>query len=248
MPHMSFRERLLHFAKNAVDYTKWTLVIGAGNIKSNAKKTGGWSEESVFRMRRAPVKWEHGEWKEVDVTEGLGLPGPPVMVPKFVRDKEKGFAYDLPGPLKKPDKFDRAHVQTLARRATAARAGNCQEHAAVAYGWLYEHARFISGWTYISVPDHAFVVLNRADSVSMEKTKAFHWGPDSVLCDPWGGFVCTHAQLMRAEGQTEFFLEGHRDEDDMSFADIQKWIRDNDAEVHAQDWRMYMRFDSPKFF
>ncbi|WP_106092151.1 hypothetical protein [Enhygromyxa salina] len=244
---MTFRERLLHFAKNAVDYTKWTLVIGASNIESNVEKTGGWSQESVLRMRRAPVKWVHGEWQNVDIGPELGM-NQPVVVPQLVRDKDKGFVYDLPGPLKKPDKFDRAHVQTLARRATAARTGNCQEHAAVAYGWLYEHARFVSSWTYISVPDHAFVVLNRNDTESMGKTKAFHWGAEAVLCDPWGGFVCTQPQLMRAQGETEYALEGHRDEQDMSFAAIQKWICDHDAEVHAQEWRMYMRFDSPKFY
>lgn len=243
----TLKQRILHFAKNALRHTKYTLVIGAGNIESHSSKTGNFNKEALLRMRSQPVKWERGEWRDVDIGKDLGIPS--LVVPQFVRGEELGFSYDLPKSLPKPKTFDRSYIQTLARRATAARAGNCQENAAVAYGWLFEKARFITNFAYISVPDHAFVVMNRADSSSLTKaTKAKNWGADAVICDPWGGFVCTQPQVMAAKGTTEQILVDHRTEVDMSVADIQKWIRDHDAECHVEEWRMYMQFDPPKFF
>jgi hypothetical protein len=75
-------------------------------------------------------------------------------------------------------------------RADAAKAehvgcGNCGESAALAFMYLYDrHVHpldFMAGQNV----DHAFVVIGRL--ASSDEAKPDSWGPDAVVCDPWGG-------------------------------------------------------------
>jgi hypothetical protein len=44
--------------------------------------------------------------------------------------------------------------------------------------------------------DHAFVVIGRAASSKAADYKT--WGPDAVVCDPWGGVVCAASEIPKS--------------------------------------------------
>jgi hypothetical protein len=170
---------VVSWARTAFTHTKRTLVIGAGNNPQRVRETGGLSREYVIRQRHEPGEWQSegdGHWT-------LSAPG----------------ARLLSGPDR------RENVREWAKRGEDTRAGNCGVHAAVAFEYLAEKSSLCGMISYAMLNnpgDHCFVVLNR-DTANAGTVPA-QWGGEAVICDPWGGFVCTQPQLI---GETGASLE-----------------------------------------
>lgn len=84
--------------------------------------------------------------------------------------------------------FGKDYYPTLRQIAHAAKrmgAGNCGEHAAVAFVYLHEAWRIkpLDYMTYERPGDHAFVVIGR-DGRS-QPSDYHNWGQEAVVCDPW---------------------------------------------------------------
>lgn len=176
------------WARTAFDYTKGTLVIGAGNQPQRVDETDGLSATYVNRLRRQPGAWQ--------------------------RTRAGGWEFEEPqvrAPLSGRTTVER--YKMAAARARAYRAGNCGEHAAVAFEYLIEHAPAECGliaYAKCKRPgDHCFVWVDVAS------------GPDAVICDAWGGFVCTVGQLNAQVGGSHHVARGTDPED---VARVQRYI------------------------
>ena len=177
------------WARTAYHHAKVTLVIGANNNPANLKRTGKWSDVMVTAGRRKRHWWvkQDNHW-----------------VPMTAKTR-----YDYGGAD--------AHERELkvAERASEYRAGNCGEHAAVVYAFLYERAAnigYVSRFACDKPGDHAFVVINRRPLPGGKQFAAF-WGPDSIVVDPWWGVICSGSDLAAANGGCLFAEEGINPED-----------------------------------
>ena len=222
----------MQWAKRALIYTKGVVVIGASNIKSQVEHTGGWAEQTMQRSRL------NGQWKKGRFEENiLKMPGfSDIKLPdKFVDDPGHGkWHYILGGLIPLSDDW-RENARNLSHRAHAARAGNCQEQASVAFEFLDHNAGSLGTFALMSVPDHAFVVIGR--ETSSETTASSKWGAQSIILDPWGGYVCTHAQLI-AENEIVEFSWG-REHCDMSISGVKHWINKHPTTLLCEQSRLY---------
>jgi hypothetical protein len=87
----------------------------------------------------------------------------------------------------------------VARNASNACAGNCQEHAAVAFVYLMN--RGVKPIEIVSVPNHAFVVVGRGVKPSETGDIGFPngWADYCWISDPWRGRVIQGKQLWTYE-------------------------------------------------
>ncbi len=144
------------------------------NQPSRVTQTGGLSSSYVNRLRSQEGQWirnGNGRWTF----------------------QESQVRFALIGTT-------RQKIGMSAERAKAYRAGNCGEHAAVAFEYLAENASLCGHISYVKCKptgDHAFVVLNR-EAVAGDNTVTV--GDNGVVCDPWGGYVCTGAELNAEAG------------------------------------------------
>lgn len=72
-------------------------------------------------------------------------------------------------------------IRLLADIAVRAKAGNCQEMAAVAFLFLLE--KHIFPIELVSVPKHTFVIIGRNPETSLDLPES--WNKEAVICDPW---------------------------------------------------------------
>ena len=75
-----------------------------------------------------------------------------------------------------------AIIKLLANVAKEAKAGNCQEMAAVAFLFLMEQG--IRPIEIVYSPAHTFVVIGRNPGSLINELES--WGENTVICDPWG--------------------------------------------------------------
>jgi len=223
----------LQWAKRALQHTKTMLPIGSANIDAQVKHTGGYSTEAVMRARFEPGEWRRGRMEQQTVF-GIQLP-----LPVFVPDKKSPNWHYIPGKRYELSTYDWSrNISDMNKRAREAGAGNCQEHAAVAFSFLDEWAGFLHIFSFVTVPDHAFVVINRDTKNDGSSSKM--WGNESILCDAWGSFVCTHAQLLAEDDSSEMVMGRRPDiEKDLPISGVKKWINKHPAEVRHEKWRLY---------
>jgi peptidoglycan hydrolase-like protein with peptidoglycan-binding domain len=74
-------------------------------------------------------------------------------------------------------------VRLVAEGAKKNKCGNCGENSALAFMWLYDQGVRPIDWMNLAEADHAFVVIGRKPG---KATDWKGWGPDAVVCDPWG--------------------------------------------------------------
>ena len=139
-----YEDNLLQ-AKQAYDYTKGKLTIGASNKWSDMITSLGAAQMCVRTIRRM----------------GTDVPLP-------------AHAGKVP-----------THLRAAAYKAEAAGCGNCGEHAAVAFMYLYNKSQFPVEVMQGSNVDHLFVVLGRDAAGDVDKPGK--WGEKAVICDPWNG-------------------------------------------------------------
>ncbi len=197
---------MLSWAVTAFKHTRVTLVIGMSNQPYRKAQTGGWSSHMVNGLRT-----EEGAW----IKAGSG---------KWVHQASgEKFTYDANTTI------DR--IRQVATRAATFRAGNCGEHANVAFVYLIDNARndprFLVSRMTLSDGDHGFLVLNR--DTNKDGKNPGEWGDNSMILDVWGRFVCTHAQLMSAGGQAELV-----DIDTENVALVQNYIKHHHAKIMCE--------------
>ena len=178
----------------------WTLVIGMSNQPSRVEETGGWSKTSTLLARRKSHQWVKRDQHWV------------MTAPRA--------KYETEG--------DTTHEKTLdrAKRAAQYRAGNCGEHAAVVYAYLWEKARdkrigLVSRVSCKKPGDHAFVVIGR-DPFGDGSVNS--WGPAAVVVDAWGRCVCDG---LAVAGETGEYWEGEEE----GIVRIQEYINHYDTRV-----------------
>ena len=193
------------WATTAFRRVKVSLVIGMSNQPARVEETGGWSKIATATARKAH-HWEKtrgGSWKMV-----------------------------FDGKHTKTGVNQHARLLVTADIAEAARGGNCGEHAAVAYAWLFKHAMNKGvGWvSRVSVKkpgDHAFVVLNRDRS----KKGVAGFNRNTLVIDAWGGFVCTGKDLVDVTGNAIMRAAGVDRED---VARVQDYIQYYDCYTRCE--------------
>ena len=95
-------------------------------------------------------------------------------------------------------KWSVCEIRTLATYARAAHAGNCGEHAAVAFIYLYDRMiRPIDIMSRVNA-DHQFVVIGREKGIAH---KLSTWGGGAVVCDPWMRRVYLANEINRVMGK-----------------------------------------------
>ncbi|MFO0757763.1 MAG: hypothetical protein U0359_14810 [Byssovorax sp.] len=194
---------MLSWAVTAFKHTRVTLVIGMSNQPYRKAQTGGWSSHMVNALRT-----EEGSW----IKSGTGKWVYQASTTKHVHDGSTTIE----------------RIRQTATRAATFRAGNCGEHASVAFIYLVDNARcdprFLISRMTLTDGDHGFLVLNR--DISKDGTKPAEWGDGAIILDVWGRFVCTHAQLMSAAGVAELV-----DIDTDNVALVQNYIKHHNAKV-----------------
>lgn len=189
------------WAATAFKHTRVTLVIGMSNQPYRKAQTGGWSNHMVNALRT-----EEGSW--VKNQQG-----------KWVHTASKTkFNYHATSSLDQ--------IRKVATRAASFRAGNCGEHANVAFIYLIDNAKgdFLVSRMTLTDGDHGFLVLNR--DTAKDGTKPAEWGDNSIILDVWGRFICTHAQLMAAAGEALLV-----DIDQQNVQLVQNYIKHHHAKV-----------------
>jgi hypothetical protein len=77
-------------------------------------------------------------------------------------------------------------IQLLADIAHRARAGNCQEMAAVAF--LYLKERNVAPIEMVSIPKHTYIIVGRSPKTPINCHE--DWNDEAVICDPWDRDTC----------------------------------------------------------
>ena len=192
------------WGRTAYRHATTTLVIGMSNQPYRVKETGGWSKTSTLLVRRQPHQW---------VKNG------------------SNWVLDTPKNARQVDKSKTTHEGMLeaAQRAAQYRAGNCAEHAAVAYAYLYEKARgsgigLVSRVSCKKPGDHAFVVIGRDPKGDGSVAS---WGAKAVIVDAWGRFVCYGSDIVGTSGK---FIAG----EDINVQGVQEYIKANDAYIRCE--------------
>ncbi len=156
-----------YWGRTAYHWAKSTLVIGMGNKPERVEATGNWSKISTALTRKGTHSWVKKDKHWV------------LVAPKDARFRPQG---------------ENRHEKELdiSRHASEFRAGNCGEHAAVAYSYLWEHAGgselgLVSRVNCKKPGDHAFIVIGRDPNGDGSVAS---WGPESLVIDPWGDLIC----------------------------------------------------------
>ncbi len=102
----------------------------------------------------------------------------------LIREK-KDFDRHVEATLKLPlHSMEEKHlliIRLLADVAERAKAGNCQEMAAVAF--LFLLAKGIFPIELVSVKNHTFVIVGRDSKTPIDTPE--EWNKEAVICDPW---------------------------------------------------------------
>jgi hypothetical protein len=226
------RLQKLEWAKRALRHTKTMLPIGSANIAAQIEHTGGYATDAINRARFEPGKWVRGNFEQT--IAGIRLPQP-----VFVPNKTGRTWRYVPGKEYEYYPWDwEKNISDMTQRGRAAGAGNCGEHAAVAFSFLDDWAGFLHIFSFVTVPGHAFVVINR--DTTNKGSSSQMWGNESILCDPWAGFVCTHPQLM-AEDDSNKMVMGRRPDiaSDLPISVVKKMINTSIATICYEKWRLY---------
>lgn len=176
-------ETCIEAAKKAVEYTRRTLYIGSDNnlrreVSEFVDTVSGLAESGLARAAGAM-----GLASAVGGAVGSSLASHAQRHKAVVETKNRHDAYGTPGhgmewPL---------YIDYCAHVAEETHAGNCGEHAAVAFKHLmnfFEEAWPIDFMQFVG-KDHNFVILNRSDEIPIENFE--EWSKNAVVCDPWKG-------------------------------------------------------------
>ena len=89
-------------------------------------------------------------------------------------------------PPKRPEDWE-PFILASSRIALDAHAGNCGEHASVAFLYLRDNAKDARPIEFMEFDDrsHTFVIINRPQEIPIENFR--DWSGRAVLCDPWKG-------------------------------------------------------------
>lgn len=215
----------LTWALTAFRHAKWSLVIGAGNRPQRVEETDGLSKETVRRIRGKDTEWEKQGWRK----DAKGK-WRPKWVQQLPSKKHKIYTAQFRGSA-----HERAYQ--IADRAMEFGAGNCGEHARVAYKYLCENIPDDEIKAYIDnvllckcrgKGDHAFVVIGALTRDGIVRlTSSDPKKGDAIICDPWGGFVCTAQDLKLASGKhsTKIFGYYGMAEEESNIKRVQQYIK-----------------------
>ena len=153
--------KAMELGKAAYAFTLDALKIGAANRQSN------------------PLA--HVNWEEVGGVE----------VPVFTR-RQQSYAYQCVNGMRalrkeivdadaKMTDIEKELFRGLLAHQT--RCGNCAEHAAMAFAWLYVNGHFPVEVLEVTGGDHAFCVLNRDGATDPAKPES--WNAEAVYIDAW---------------------------------------------------------------
>jgi hypothetical protein len=169
----------LEAAKKAVEYTRGILHIGSDNnwrrytIEDPVIMTG--LVLSGFVLAAAPALLA------IDV--GYGLSGQAERHRAVADTKTRHDALGTP----KQGRDWHWYIEYCASVSEETHAGNCGEHAAVAFMYLknqFREVRPIDFMDYLH-KNHNFVILNRPGNIPIERFD--EWSTEAVVCDPWRG-------------------------------------------------------------
>lgn len=109
-----------------------------------------------------------------------------VRVPAFRENLGRRFGPEYGEEYGKA--YSEAWIRAVAIGAETAEAGNCGEHAAVAFAYLLNRgARPLDYMTLSPGGDHCFVLVGRKRG--SDPTSPTTWGADAYVCDAWSSQV-----------------------------------------------------------
>lgn len=166
--NQALRDTYTKWANSALEYCRWTFVIGASNKQDDIFRTGGWASESVSRLR------EEGTASKQTTREGFlntvaseaaaarcGNCGEQAAVAfQYLRDKfgARPLDYMILNP------------SNATRKLRGEQGGGIHSlESGVCDG------------------DHVFVVIGRTGGNDANMST---WDVEAVACDPWAGVVC----------------------------------------------------------
>jgi hypothetical protein len=169
----------LDAAKKAVEYTRGVLYVGSDN------------------------NWKRATIEDPAIVTGLVLSGLfPIAAPALLAG---AVGYGLSGQAERHRAVTEtrkwhdglgtpghgrswpSYIEYCAEVAEQTHAGNCGEHAAVAFVYLknqIKEARPIDFMDYVG-KNHNFVILNRPENIPIDRFE--EWSKEAVVCDPWKG-------------------------------------------------------------
>jgi hypothetical protein len=101
-----------------------------------------------------------------------------------LREQKKDFYVSISIILGGAGSEDDKHfkiIELLAQIAIDARAGKCQEMAALAF--LFLMRANIGPLELVSIPTHTFLVIGRNQDTPIEDPRS--WNKEAIVCDPW---------------------------------------------------------------
>jgi len=171
----------LEAAEKAVEHTREKLYIGSDNNISREISEFADNAYRLVESGLASVGGGFGLAIAVGAAAGSQIQwhGTKHQILEEIRRKEGG----LP---KRPEDWP-SYITTCSRIALDAHAGNCGEHASVAFLYLRDNVKDARPIEFMEFDDrtHTFVIINRPQEIPLEDFK--EWSKRAVLCDPWKG-------------------------------------------------------------
>lgn len=171
----------LDAAETAVRHTREKLYIGSDN---NISREITEFADSAYRLTESGmgrVMGAFGLAAAVGLAAGSQIQwhGTKHQILEEIRRKEGG----LP---KVPEDWPR-YITTCAQIALDYHAGNCGEHASVAFLYLRDNVKDARPIEFMEFDDrsHTFVIINRPQDIPLDRFD--DWSKSAVLCDPWKG-------------------------------------------------------------
>ena len=188
-------ERCLEAAKKAVEYTRGVLYIGSDNNWRRATIEDPGVLTGLVLAGLFPVTAP----AMLEAAVGYGLSG---QAQRHRAVTETQTRHDALGTPKQGRKWE-WYIEYCASVAEETHAGNCGEHAAVAFMYLRNQIRDVRPIDFMDFDgkDHNFVILNRPEGIPIEKFD--EWSKEAVLCDPWKGSYGMAAKLEDWYGWTK---------------------------------------------
>jgi hypothetical protein len=158
MPQNDKQMRALAEARNALQYVRVLLPLGAGNNFSDGKSP----------VVRVLVEARVASVRPAMMMEDVGLIASHKILSLF------GLR------LSEADKV--SHLRKISGISVNAMCGNCSDQATVAFVYLYDRGVRPIDLMFLTNEKHAFVVIGREKEST---TKPSTWGSAAIVCDPW---------------------------------------------------------------
>ncbi len=180
-------EQYLEAAKKAVEYTRGVLYVGSDNNWKRATIEDPVIVTDLVLAGLCPFVAPAA----LAVAVGYGLSGQAQRHRAVAETKRRHDSIGTPSKGKSWEWY----IEYCAAVSEETHAGNCGEHAAVAFMYLRNRirdARPIDFMEFVG-KNHNFVILNRPEGIPIEKFD--EWSKEAVVCDPWKGSYGMAAKL-----------------------------------------------------